>query len=92
MKKDIHPDYHTIKVVMTDGTEYLTRSTWGKEGDTMNLDIDPKTHPAWTGGSTQLLDRGGRLSRFNSRPRQEVRKKAGVFSRLFLLFPAFRAA
>jgi large subunit ribosomal protein L31 len=67
MKKDIHPDYHTIKVVMTDGTEYFTRSTWGKEGDTMNLDIDPKTHPAWTGGSTQLLDRGGRLSRFNSR-------------------------
>jgi large subunit ribosomal protein L31 len=67
MKKEIHPDYHTIKIVMTDGTEYLTRSTWGKDGDTMNLDIDPKTHPAWTGGSTQLLDRGGRLSRFNSR-------------------------
>ncbi|TIV90336.1 MAG: 50S ribosomal protein L31, partial [Mesorhizobium sp.] len=44
MKADIHPDYHTIKVVMTDGTEYLTRSTWGKEGDTMNLDIDPTTH------------------------------------------------
>ena len=38
MKADIHPDYHTIKVVMTDGTEYLTRSTWGKEGDTLNLD------------------------------------------------------
>lgn len=67
MKKDIHPDYHTIKVVMTDGTEFLTRSTWGKEGDTMNLDIDPKTHPAWTGGTQQLLDRGGRLSRFNAR-------------------------
>ena len=23
----------------------------GKDGDTLNLDIDPKTHPAWTGGS-----------------------------------------
>jgi large subunit ribosomal protein L31 len=67
MKKDIHPNYHTIKVLMTDGTEYVTRSTWGKEGDTLHLDIDPKTHPAWTGGSQQLLDRGGRLSRFNSR-------------------------
>ena len=64
MKEGIHPDYHTIKVTMTDGTEYTTRSTWGKEGDTLNLDIDPKTHPAWTGGSAQLLDRGGRLSRF----------------------------
>jgi large subunit ribosomal protein L31 len=67
MKNDIHPDYHTIKVVMTNGTEFLTRSTYGKEGDTLNLDIDPSTHPAWTGGSQQLLDRGGRLSRFNSR-------------------------
>ena len=27
MKTDIHPDYHSIKVVMTDGTEYMTRST-----------------------------------------------------------------
>ena len=34
MKPDIHPDYHTIKVVMTDGTEFTTRTTWGKEGDT----------------------------------------------------------
>lgn len=62
-----HPDYHFIKVVLTDGSEYTTRSTWGKAGDTLNLDIDPKTHPAWTGGSQQLMDRGGRLSRFNSR-------------------------
>jgi large subunit ribosomal protein L31 len=67
MKADIHPAYHLIKVVMTDGTEFVTRSTYGSEGDTLNLDIDPKTHPAWTGGSQQLLDRGGRLSRFNSR-------------------------
>lgn len=67
MKADIHPQYHLIRVVMTDGTEFQTRSTYGAEGDTLNLDIDPKTHPAWTGGTAQLLDRGGRLSRFNSR-------------------------
>lgn len=67
MKSDIHPDYHMIKVVMTDGTEYVTRSTYGKEGDTLQLDIDPKVHPAWTGGSQQLLDRGGRLSRFSKK-------------------------
>jgi large subunit ribosomal protein L31 len=52
---------------MTDGTEFITRSTYGSEGQVLNLDIDPKTHPAWTGGAQQLLDRGGRLSRFNSR-------------------------
>ncbi|HEX8663154.1 MAG TPA: 50S ribosomal protein L31 [Beijerinckiaceae bacterium] len=62
-----HPDYHFIKVAMTDGTEYTTRSTWGKDGDVLHLDIDPRTHPAWTGGQQQLLDRGGRVSRFNSR-------------------------
>lgn len=67
MKADIHPDYHLIKVVMTDGTEYTTRSTYGEPGATLNLDIDPKTHPAWTGGAQQLMDRGGRLSRFNAR-------------------------
>ncbi len=67
MKPDIHPRYHMIKVVMTDGTEFMTRSTYGDDGATLNLDIDPKTHPAWTGGSQQLLDRGGRVSRFNSR-------------------------
>ena len=66
-KTGIHPDYHTIKVVMTDGTEYMTRSTYGKEGDTLNLDIDPTTHPAWTGGTQHMLDRGGRVSRFNTR-------------------------
>lgn len=67
MKKDIHPDYHEIKVVMTDGTEYVTRSTWGSKGDTLQLDIDPKTHPAWTGGTGQLMDRGGRVSRFKDK-------------------------
>ena len=54
MKHEGHPNYHTIKVVMTDGSEFTTRSTWGKEGDTLHLDIDPKSHPAWTGGQQQL--------------------------------------
>ena len=67
MKQDIHPDYHAIKIVMTDGSEFVTRSTWGKEGDVMHLDIDPKSHPAWTGGQQHLLDRGGRVSRFQKK-------------------------
>lgn len=67
MKKDIHPDYHFIKVIMNDGTEYTTRTTWGSEGDTMRLDIDPTTHPAWTGGNQTLVDRGGRVSRFKAK-------------------------
>ena len=67
MKPDTHPDYHTVTVVMTDGTEFTTRTTWGKAGDTLRLDIDPKSHPAWTGGQQQLIDRGGRLSRFQKK-------------------------
>lgn len=67
MKAEGHPNYHFIKVVMTDGNEFLTRSTYGDPGAILHLDIDPKTHPAWTGGSQHLVDRGGRLTRFNSR-------------------------
>ncbi len=69
MKKDadLHPDYHQIKVVMTDGTQFITYSTYGAEGDSLNLEIDPTSHPAWTGGNQRLTDRGGRLSKFNKR-------------------------
>jgi len=66
MKKDTHPEYHEINVVMTDGTEFTTRSTWGKAGETMRLDIDPKSHPAWT-GVHRLIDSGGQLAKFNKR-------------------------
>ncbi len=66
MKEKIHPDYHKITVVMTDGTSFETKSTWGKEGASLRLDIDPKTHPAWT-GVRQSIDRGGRVQRFKDR-------------------------
>lgn len=67
MKQDIHPDYHFITLKLNDGTEYVTRSTWGSEGDTLTLDIDPNTHPAWTGGTQTLIDRGGRVSKFKDK-------------------------
>ena len=41
MKKDAHPDYHFIEVTLTTGESFKTRSTYGKEGDKINLDIDP---------------------------------------------------
>lgn len=62
-----HPNYHPIKVVMTDGTEFTTFSCMGKPNDVLRLDIDPKTHPAWTGGGQHLIDRGGRLTRFKKK-------------------------
>ena len=65
MKKDIHPDYHFIDVKMTDGTILKMRSTWGAEGDTLTLDIDPSAHPGWMGGSALLLLCCGLFCKFN---------------------------
>ena len=67
MKKDTHPDYHKITVEMTDGSTFETRSTWGNEGDTLKLDIDPSSHPAWIGGGVKILDRDGRVGKFNKK-------------------------
>ncbi|MGG7643303.1 50S ribosomal protein L31 [Rhodovulum sp. YNF3179] len=67
MKKDIHPDYHFVDVKLTDGTTVQMRSTYGAEGDTITLDIDPSAHPAWTGGGHRLMDTGGRVSRFKKK-------------------------
>ena len=67
MKKNIHPDYHEIDVVMTDGTKFKTKSTWGKKGDVLKLDIDPNSHPAWSGGEKKLVDTQGQISKFAKR-------------------------
>ena len=67
VKDGIHPDYHFIEVKLVDGTTYRTRSTYGKEGDTLALEIDPCAHPAWTGGSHKLMDTGGRVSKFKKK-------------------------
>ena len=73
MKPDIHPEYHEINVVMTDGTQFKTRSCYGKPGDTLRLDVDPKSHPAWT-GVQRVMDTGGQVAKFN-------KKFAGIGSR-----------
>lgn len=66
MKEGIHPDYHEITVVMTDGKEYKTRTTWGKPGDIMRLDVDPLTHPAWQGGTAKVVEKA-QLKKFENR-------------------------
>ena len=67
MKSGIHPEYHEITVTMTNGETFKTRSTWGNEGDNLQLEIDVTSHPAWTGGGQHIMDRGGRVSRFNKK-------------------------
>ena len=58
MKAEGHPKYNMITVVMTDGEEYQMRTTWGKEGETMRLDVDPKSHPAWRGNEATIQVKG----------------------------------
>jgi large subunit ribosomal protein L31 len=67
VKKDIHPDYHEITVVMTDGSTFQTRSTYGEAGATLTLEIDSHVHPAWTGDRSRLVERGGQVDKFNRR-------------------------
>ena len=66
MKAEGHPDYHFITVIMTNGTEFQTRSTWGKEGEKLVLDIDPSSHPAWT-GDHNAVKQDGRVSKFKDK-------------------------
>src|SRR3954454_20232586 len=66
MKPGIHPEYHEITVVMTDGSQFKTRTCAGKAGDTIRLDIDPKSHPAWT-GVQRIVDSGGQVAKFNKK-------------------------
>lgn len=77
MKKGIHPFYHTVEVVMTDGSSFQTRSCYKKEK--MVLEIDSKSHPFFTGKQV-LVDTAGRVDRFNKRLErsktiQEAKKK-----------------
>ena len=67
MKKDIHPETFVINVKMTNGDIVQMRSTQGPEGREMQLDIDPSTHPAWTGGTQRLMDTGGRVTKFKEK-------------------------
>lgn len=64
MKKGIHPDYHVIEVVMTDGSTYKTRSCY--KADKIVLEIDSKSHPFYTGKQV-LVDTTGRVDRFQKR-------------------------
>ena len=51
---------------MNGGSLALTLFANGKPGDTLRLDIDPKSHPAWT-GQQRVIDTGGRIAKFNKR-------------------------
>ena len=74
MKKEIHPDYHTIKVQLTDGTVFETRSTYGKEGDVLKLDIDPILIPRGPERHLKFLIQMVKLQNFKKNSKTLVSK------------------
>jgi large subunit ribosomal protein L31 len=66
MKEGIHPKLNVINIIMTDNSTFKTRSTKGKDGDTWRLDIDSKSHPAYTGGEQKLMQ-NDQVDKFSKR-------------------------
>lgn len=64
----INPKQHLINVIMTDKTKFQILTTWGKEGDTLTLDVDPKNHPAWQEKGQGFVNTNNeRLTKFKSK-------------------------
>jgi large subunit ribosomal protein L31 len=66
MKKGIHPEYKEITVVMSDGTEFTTRSTIDAPTGVYKSEVDSKNHPFFT-DNQNLQKKAGRIDRFNKR-------------------------
>ncbi|MFT6072768.1 MAG: large subunit ribosomal protein L31 [Alphaproteobacteria bacterium] len=72
-RKDIHPEKKIVTVTMNDGVKYDLKMLLPNGSEQLTLDVDPTTHPAWReDGERQLLDTGGRVSRF-------TKKYGGIF-------------
>ena len=62
MKKDIHPELHTVTAVCACGNTFETQST----KDELRLEICNDCHPFFT-GKQKLIDSAGRVERFQRR-------------------------
>ena len=54
-----------ITVVQTDGTVFHTRSTY--KNTSLKLDIDIKTHPAWTREAGYINTKNSEVAKFNTK-------------------------
>ena len=64
----IHPSQHVVNVIMTNGSKFDITTTWGKEGDSLRLDLDPKNHPAWQDKSHNFINANNeRVNKFTKK-------------------------
>lgn len=73
MISGVEPKQHVVNVVMTDGTKFQILTSWGKEGDTLKLDLDPKNHPAWQ-------EKGQAYVNLNNERVEKFKNKFGNFN------------
>jgi large subunit ribosomal protein L31 len=64
MKKNIHPEYHEIKVICSCGNTFVTKSTANKKE--LHLDICSACHPFYT-GHQKIVDTAGRVDKFQQK-------------------------
>ena len=65
VKKSLHPNYTEIKVEMTNGDQFKTRSTF--PDNYLKLDVDTMTHPAWTKEANYINTKATEVSKFNNK-------------------------
>lgn len=64
----VDPKQHKVKVKRHDGSELEIMTTWGKEGDTLTLDVDPTNHPAWQDKAQNFVNANDeRLTKFKNK-------------------------
>lgn len=64
MKKGIHPEYNEIKVVLSDGSEFTTRSTMNPSGGVYKSEVDSKNHPFYNEDKS-FQRKAGQIDKFN---------------------------
>ena len=74
MKKGIHPEYKEVKVILSDGSEFTTRSTMKTKEGVYKAEIDSKNHPFYI-GSQKMMTAAGRVDQFKRRYGNRAEKK-----------------
>ena len=62
MRENIHPDYHTVKVVCACGNTFKAGSVKGE----IKVEICSECHPFYT-GKQKNIEAGGRIDKFKKR-------------------------
>ena len=66
MKKEIHPEYKELTVVLSDGSELKTRSTLNTKDGIYKSEVDSKNHPFYN-KDQKIQKKADRIDRFNRR-------------------------